>query len=33
MGEDMISDDVGDPAYLVVGLEGVWGPLLGIARL
>jgi hypothetical protein len=33
MGEDMISDDVGDPAYLVVGLEGFWGTLLCIAVL
>ena len=33
MGEDMISDDVGDPAYLVVGLEGFWGTVLCVCVL
>jgi len=25
MSADMISDDIGDPEWLVVGLEGFWG--------
>ena len=33
MSDDMISDEVGDPEWLVIGLEGFWGTVLCCAVL